>query len=120
MVRRALVVLLIAVAGAPAVLGAQQAPVPDLATIMRGPETVGREPGGVRWTPDSRYLHFSWLPPGTGWRESARPYRLREGMRHTVDGRRVLPGEIVHLTARGYRAFADKFEPVTEEVSAAG
>jgi hypothetical protein len=41
-----------------------------------------------------------------------RPYRLREGMRHMVDGKRVLPGEIVMLTARGYRAFADKFEPV--------
>jgi dipeptidyl aminopeptidase/acylaminoacyl peptidase len=45
--------------------------------IMRGTELVGREPGNIRWTPDSRYIYFQWLPPGTDWREPTRPYRVR-------------------------------------------
>src|SRR5690606_20341358 len=24
-----------------------------------------------------RWIHFSWLPPGTDWREATRPYRIR-------------------------------------------
>src|SRR5690606_4950645 len=48
---------------------------------------------------------------------TSRPYRLREGMRHVVNGRRVLPGEVVYLSPTGVRAFADKFELV-EDVSA--
>ncbi|HRP08544.1 MAG TPA: DPP IV N-terminal domain-containing protein, partial [Gemmatimonadales bacterium] len=61
----------------PVIAAAQEPMVVDIPNIMRGPETVGREPGQVRWTPDSRWIHFSWLPPGTDWRESARPYRIR-------------------------------------------
>ncbi len=49
----------------------------DLPTIMRGVETVGRAPENVRWTPDGAWLYFSWLPPGTDWREVSRPYRIR-------------------------------------------
>lgn len=58
---------------------AAQAPRFDLtvASIMRGPEVVGREPGAIQWTPDSRWIYFQWLPPGTDWREPTRPYRVR-------------------------------------------
>jgi dipeptidyl aminopeptidase/acylaminoacyl peptidase len=50
-----------------------------VANIMRGPEVVGREPANIQWTPDSRQIYFQWLPPGTDWRESARPYRVQPG-----------------------------------------
>ncbi len=68
----ALIVLLLAPS-----LAAQQANLPDLPTMMRGTETVGREPGQVRWTPDGQWIHFSWVPPGTDWREPTRQYRVR-------------------------------------------
>lgn len=68
---------LITLVALPSVLAAQTPFTLDLPTIMRGPETVGREPGGIRWTPDGRWIHFSWLPPGTDWRENSVPYRVR-------------------------------------------
>ena len=49
----------------------------SIPNIMRGPELYGREPSQVRWTADSRWIYFSWLPPGTDWRERPRPYRVR-------------------------------------------
>ena len=49
----------------------------SIRNIMRGPELYGREPSQVRWTADSRWIYFSWLPPGTDWRERPRPYRVR-------------------------------------------
>ena len=61
----------------PAGLLAQQPFVLDIPSIMRGPETVGREPSQLRWSPDSRWIYFSWLPPGTEWGESGKPYRIR-------------------------------------------
>jgi dipeptidyl aminopeptidase/acylaminoacyl peptidase len=45
--------------------------------IMRGPENVGREPSGIRFSPDGRWIYFQWLPPGTDWKETLRPYRVR-------------------------------------------
>lgn len=45
--------------------------------IMRGPENTGREPTGVRWLPDGQWISFRWLPPGSGWRETLKPYRVR-------------------------------------------
>jgi len=45
--------------------------------IMRGPENVGREPTGVRFSPDGQWIYFRWLPPGTEWRETVKPYRVR-------------------------------------------
>ena len=48
-----------------------------IANMMRGPEVYGREPQNVRWTPDSRWIYFSWLPPGTDWRETPKPHRVR-------------------------------------------
>ncbi len=48
-----------------------------IANMMQGPEVYGREPQNVRWTPDAAWLYFNWLPPGTDWRESPKPYRVR-------------------------------------------
>lgn len=56
-------------------MAAQQ--LPSLPAIMRGPELVGREPAAVRWSADSRWIYFRWLPPGTDWREQPKPYRVR-------------------------------------------
>ena len=44
---------------------------------MRGPEVYGREPERPRFTPDGQWIYFRWLPPGTNWRETLRPYRVR-------------------------------------------
>ena len=48
-----------------------------IANIMRGPELYGREPQRPRWTPDNRWIYFNWLPAGTDWRETLKPYRVR-------------------------------------------
>ena len=48
-----------------------------IASMMRGPEVYGRAPDSVRWSPDGKYVYFSWLPPGTDWRERLQPYRVR-------------------------------------------
>src|ERR1041384_8478907 len=45
--------------------------------IMRGVENTGREPSQVRWSPDGKWIYFRWLPPGTDWKESLKPYRVR-------------------------------------------
>src|SRR5690606_2992942 len=72
---RPLVALSICLFAAP--LAGQRVNLPDLPTIMRGSETVGREPSSVRWSPDGEWIYFSWLPPGTDWREGTQPYRVR-------------------------------------------
>ena len=46
-------------------------------SIMRGHEMVGRTPSDVRWSADSRWIYFSWNPPGTDSREPLQPYRVR-------------------------------------------
>ncbi len=62
-------------------LGAQQRDTTkfhlDIPSIMRGEETVGRTPTGVQWSGDSKWIYFQWAPPGTDWRASATPYRVR-------------------------------------------
>src|SRR5687768_5372061 len=45
--------------------------------VMRGPEVYGREPQNPRFTPNGEWLYFNWLPPGTDWRETSKPYRVR-------------------------------------------
>ena len=45
--------------------------------IMRGRDLVGRSPEDVRWSADSRWIYFSWNPPGTAQREPLVPYRVR-------------------------------------------
>ncbi|MBI2408603.1 MAG: S9 family peptidase [Gemmatimonadetes bacterium] len=49
----------------------------SIANMMRGPELYGREPANVRWTPDGQWIYFQWLPAGSGWRETLKPYRVR-------------------------------------------
>jgi len=49
----------------------------SIQNMMRGPELYGREPSQVRWSADSRWIYFSWLPAGSDWRERAQPYRVR-------------------------------------------
>jgi dipeptidyl aminopeptidase/acylaminoacyl peptidase len=70
-----------ALLGVAAATGTAQQPAPafDLSvrSIMRGPEVHGREPQRPRFTADSRWIYFSWLPPGTDWRETLKPYRVR-------------------------------------------
>ena len=36
---------------------------------MRGPELYGRQPDNIHWSADSRWIYFTWLEPGTDWRE---------------------------------------------------
>jgi dipeptidyl aminopeptidase/acylaminoacyl peptidase len=45
--------------------------------IMRGPELYGRQPQNVRWSADSRWIYFTWLEPGTDWRETPKQFRVR-------------------------------------------
>ena len=63
----------------PLVAGAQSASRFQLTipNIMRGPELYGREPQNPRFTPNGEYIYFNWLPPGTDWRETSKPYRVR-------------------------------------------
>ena len=44
---------------------------------MRGPELYGRQPQNVRWSADSRWIYFTWLEPGTNWRETPKQFRVR-------------------------------------------
>ena len=77
--RAANAVALCLVAAVAGPLAAQQ-PAPfefSIRNIMRGPELYGREPTEVRWTPDGQWIYFRWLPPGTDFRETRRPYRVR-------------------------------------------
>ncbi len=61
-----------------AALGAQQ-PAFDFSirNIMRGPELYGRPPQNVRFSADGQWLYFAWLPAGSDWRETPKPYRVR-------------------------------------------
>jgi dipeptidyl aminopeptidase/acylaminoacyl peptidase len=72
-------ILLAAGLSAAASAASAQAARPELTVpwIMRGPENTGREPSNVRWSPDGQWIHFRWLPPGTSWKETLRPYRVR-------------------------------------------
>jgi dipeptidyl aminopeptidase/acylaminoacyl peptidase len=49
----------------------------SIKNMMRGSELYGREPQNVRWSADSKWLYFNWLPPGSDWRETTKPYRVR-------------------------------------------
>ena len=65
--------------GAAASLAAQQtAPFEfSITNIMRGPELYGRQPDNIHWSADSRWIYFTWLEPGTDWRERPRQFRVR-------------------------------------------
>jgi dipeptidyl aminopeptidase/acylaminoacyl peptidase len=49
----------------------------SIPNIMRGPELYGRPPQNPRFTPNGEWIYFNWLPPGTDWRETNKPYRVR-------------------------------------------
>ena len=78
----------------PAALAAQQATF-DLTvpSIMRGHELVGRTPEDVRWSADSRWIYFTWAPPGTPTREPSRPYRIRAERGATPESLSVLEAD---------------------------
>ena len=59
--------------------GAQQSTPFDFSikNIMRGPELYGRQPGNVHWSADSKWIYFTWLEPGTDWRETPKQFRVR-------------------------------------------
>ncbi|HST08363.1 MAG TPA: prolyl oligopeptidase family serine peptidase [Gemmatimonadaceae bacterium] len=44
---------------------------------MRGPELYGRQPDNVRWSADSKWIYFTWLEPGSDWRERPQQFRVR-------------------------------------------
>src|ERR1041384_1637134 len=69
--------------------------------IMRGAENTGREPSGIRWSPDGRWIYFQWLPPGTDWKETLKPYRVRPA-----------PGAVPERLSQ---AAADSLEPMIAE-----
>ena len=75
-----LVPTMIAAASAVAVASAQR-PADSfpltVPSIMRGEEVVGRAPQHVRWSADGKWIYFSWVEPGTDWREPMRPYRIK-------------------------------------------
>src|SRR3954463_9673908 len=49
----------------------------SIKNIMRGPELYGRQPSDVRWSADSKWIYFTWLEPGSDWREQPKPFRVR-------------------------------------------
>src|SRR5437763_7296604 len=49
----------------------------SIKNIMRGPELYGRQPTDVRWSADSKWIYFTWLEPGTDWRETPKQFRVR-------------------------------------------
>lgn len=57
------------------------------------------------------------LPPTVPYNPPpTKTYRLRENAKfHLHEGRRVMPGETVELSASQYDNFRDKFEPVDKE-----
>jgi dipeptidyl aminopeptidase/acylaminoacyl peptidase len=49
----------------------------SIRNIMRGPELYGRVPSDIRWSADNRWIYFTWVEPGTDWRETPSRFRVR-------------------------------------------
>ncbi|HEY0529720.1 MAG TPA: prolyl oligopeptidase family serine peptidase, partial [Gemmatimonadaceae bacterium] len=49
----------------------------SIKNIMRGPELYGRAPQNVRWSADSKWIYFTWVEPGTDWRETPKQFRVK-------------------------------------------
>ncbi|HEY7876615.1 MAG TPA: DPP IV N-terminal domain-containing protein, partial [Gemmatimonadaceae bacterium] len=64
----------------------------SITNIMRGPEVYGRAPERVTWSPDSKWIYFYWLPPGSDWRDRLAPYRVRAVTGATPE--RLTPAEM--------------------------
>ena len=73
---RSILVLLYSLAAA-TTAAAQARPELTVPWIMRGPENTGREPTNIRWSPDGQWIYFRWLPPGSEWKATLKPYRVR-------------------------------------------
>ena len=60
-------------------LAAQQSKPFDFSikNIMRGAELYGRHPDNIHWSADSKWIYFTWLEPGTDWRETPKQFRVR-------------------------------------------
>ena len=70
--------LSVALLAAPSLVQSQQAAFDfSIKNMMRGPELYGREPQGVRWSADSKWIYFNWLEPGSDWRLQPKPFRVR-------------------------------------------
>ena len=77
----------------------------SIANIMRGPELYGRAPANVRWSADSRWIHFRWNEPGADWREPMHPYRVRAQAGATPERRTAAQADSAEpYVARGERA----------------
>ena len=48
-------------------------------SIMRASELVGQSPTGVRWSDDSEWIYFNWLPGGNDWHAQRELYRVPAG-----------------------------------------
>ena len=48
----------------------------SIRSIMRGAELVGQSPTGVRWSDDSEWIYFNWLPGGNDWYAQRERYRI--------------------------------------------
>jgi len=75
--------LLLASPAIPGVAAAQNpAPSPSnfdfsIKNMMRGPELYGTPPTNIRWSPDSRWIYFTWVDSGSSWRALPAEYRVR-------------------------------------------
>ena len=49
----------------------------SIKNIMRGPELYGRQPDNIHWSADSKWIYFTWLEPGTDWRDTPKQFRVR-------------------------------------------
>ncbi len=99
----------------PAALGAQQFEF-SIKNMMRGPEVYGREPQNVRWSADGKWIYFNWLEPGSDWRLSSKPFRVRaepgakpervpdaqmDSVAPTLDNGRMSPDRRLKIVASG-------------------
>ncbi|MFO7894216.1 MAG: prolyl oligopeptidase family serine peptidase [Longimicrobiales bacterium] len=50
-----------------------------IGNVMRGYELVGKDPQRVRWTDDSEWVYFQWLPGGHDWHADRELYRVPAG-----------------------------------------
>ncbi len=49
----------------------------SIKNVMRGPELYGRQPQNVHWSADSKWIYFTWLEPGSDWKETPKQFRVR-------------------------------------------
>ncbi len=70
----------------------------SIKNIMRGPELYGRQPDNIHWSADSKWIYFTWLEPGTDWRETPKQFRVR-----AIPGAKPERVSIQQADSTGYR-----------------